>query len=102
MKDSRKVAIVTGGARGLGRAMTLGLSKAEIDVAALDLPASDRELGEVVYPKSQPGGEISTPGASSNLAAASHPPNQATSSENASRKIARLSGWARNQKTLER
>ena len=61
MKDSRKVAIVTGGARGLGRAMTLGLSKAEIDVAALDLPASDRELGEVVAQARHSGGGIVQP-----------------------------------------
>ncbi len=55
-KDSRKVAIVTGGARGLGRAMTLGLSNADIDVAALDLPESSQALSEVAAQARHSGG----------------------------------------------
>ena len=34
--------IVTGGARGLGRAMALGLAKAGVRVAVADLPSSPR------------------------------------------------------------
>jgi len=41
------VAIVTGAARGLGRAMTLGLAEAGCRVAALDLAASGTELAKV-------------------------------------------------------
>jgi len=43
----RRVAIVTGAARGLGAAMALGLVAAGIDVAAFDLPESDDALQEV-------------------------------------------------------
>jgi len=39
-----KIALVTGAARGLGRAMALGLAKAGYRVAACDLTDSDREL----------------------------------------------------------
>jgi 3-oxoacyl-[acyl-carrier protein] reductase len=41
---SRPAVIVTGGARGLGRAMTLGLAEAGIRVAVADLSASRAEL----------------------------------------------------------
>jgi NAD(P)-dependent dehydrogenase (short-subunit alcohol dehydrogenase family) len=44
---ARRVAIVTGAARGLGAAMALGLVEAGIDVAAFDLPDSDDALQEV-------------------------------------------------------
>ena len=40
--------IVTGGARGLGRAMTLGLANAGVVVAVADLPSSRAEIGELV------------------------------------------------------
>jgi NAD(P)-dependent dehydrogenase (short-subunit alcohol dehydrogenase family) len=44
---SRRVAIVTGAARGLGAAMALGLVDAGIDVAAFDLPDSDGAMQEL-------------------------------------------------------
>jgi NAD(P)-dependent dehydrogenase (short-subunit alcohol dehydrogenase family) len=40
--------IVTGAARGMGRAMTLGLAKAGVRVAAADLPSSRAEMAEVL------------------------------------------------------
>src|SRR5258708_32799859 len=40
MAGERQVAIVTGAASGIGRAMTLGLLKAGIDVAAVDKEAA--------------------------------------------------------------
>jgi NAD(P)-dependent dehydrogenase (short-subunit alcohol dehydrogenase family) len=40
MADGRKIAIVTGAASGIGRAMTLGLLSAGIDVAAVDREAT--------------------------------------------------------------
>jgi len=40
--------IVTGAARGMGRAMTLGLAAAGVRVAAADLAASHNEMGEVL------------------------------------------------------
>ncbi len=43
-----RVAIVTGAARGLGRAMSLGLARAGFQVAACDLPDSAPDLLEVV------------------------------------------------------
>jgi NAD(P)-dependent dehydrogenase (short-subunit alcohol dehydrogenase family) len=42
------VAIVTGGARGLGRAMTLALMRSGVQVTVLDLPASAAESSELV------------------------------------------------------
>ena len=45
---SHPAVIVTGGARGLGRAMTLGLAKAGITVAVADLPSSQAEIGDLV------------------------------------------------------
>ena len=36
MADGKKIAIVTGAASGIGRAMTLGLLGAGVDVAAVD------------------------------------------------------------------
>jgi len=42
------VAIVTGGARGLGRAMTLALMRSGVRVALLDLPASAAESSELI------------------------------------------------------
>jgi 3-oxoacyl-[acyl-carrier protein] reductase len=44
---SRLTVIVTGGARGMGRAMTLGLAKAGVHVLAADLASSRSEMGEV-------------------------------------------------------
>src|SRR5262245_61039940 len=40
--------IVTGGARGLGRAMALGLAKAGVRVAVADLPASQTAVRELI------------------------------------------------------
>ena len=40
--------IVTGGARGLGRAMALGLAKAGVRVAVADLPASQAAMRELI------------------------------------------------------
>jgi NAD(P)-dependent dehydrogenase (short-subunit alcohol dehydrogenase family) len=40
--------IVTGAARGMGRAMTLGLAAAGVRVLAADLPSSHNEMGEVL------------------------------------------------------
>jgi NAD(P)-dependent dehydrogenase (short-subunit alcohol dehydrogenase family) len=40
--------IVTGGARGLGRAMALGLAKAGVRVAVADLPASQAAVRELI------------------------------------------------------
>jgi len=45
---SNIVAIVTGGARGLGRAMTLALMRSGVRVAVLDLPASTAESSELI------------------------------------------------------
>jgi NAD(P)-dependent dehydrogenase (short-subunit alcohol dehydrogenase family) len=45
---SNIVAIVTGGARGLGRAMTLALLRSGVRVAVLDLPASAAESSELI------------------------------------------------------
>ncbi len=44
---SNMTVIVTGGARGMGRAMTLGLAQAGIHVVAADLASSKSEMGEV-------------------------------------------------------
>src|SRR5262249_34426209 len=40
--------IVTGGARGLGRAMALGLANAGVRVAVADLPSSEAAMGELL------------------------------------------------------
>ena len=40
--------IVTGGARGLGRAMALGLAKAGVRVAVADLPSSQTAVRELI------------------------------------------------------
>ena len=40
--------IVTGGARGLGRAMALGLAQAGVRVAVADLPASQAAMRELI------------------------------------------------------
>ena len=40
--------IVTGAARGMGRAMALGLARAGVRVTAADLPASHSEMCEVL------------------------------------------------------
>jgi len=40
--------IVTGGARGLGRAMALGLAQAGVRVAVADLPSSEAAMGELI------------------------------------------------------
>src|SRR5260370_21603449 len=40
--------IVTGGARGLGRAMALGLAKAGVRVAVADLPSSPAAVPELI------------------------------------------------------
>lgn len=42
------VVIVTGAARGLGRAMALGLAQAGYRVGALDLAASEAEMGQMI------------------------------------------------------
>jgi NAD(P)-dependent dehydrogenase (short-subunit alcohol dehydrogenase family) len=44
---ANKTVIVTGGARGLGRAMTLALMRSNVRVAVADLPASAAELREL-------------------------------------------------------
>lgn len=44
---SNMAVIVTGGARGMGRAMTLGLAQAGVRVVAADLASSRPEMGEV-------------------------------------------------------
>ena len=44
---ANKAVIVTGGARGLGRAMTLALMRSDVRVAVADLPASAAELREL-------------------------------------------------------
>ena len=44
---SNMAVIVTGGARGMGRAMTLGLAGAGVRVVAADLASSGPEMGEV-------------------------------------------------------
>jgi NAD(P)-dependent dehydrogenase (short-subunit alcohol dehydrogenase family) len=44
---ANKAVIVTGGARGLGRAMTLALMRSNVRVAVADLPASAAELREL-------------------------------------------------------
>src|SRR5215472_19053740 len=40
--------IVTGGARGLGRAMALGLAQTGVRVAVADLPSSEAAMGELL------------------------------------------------------
>ena len=40
--------IVTGAARGMGRAMTLGLARAGVRVAAADLPSSQNEMRDLL------------------------------------------------------
>jgi 3-oxoacyl-[acyl-carrier protein] reductase len=47
--------IVTGAARGMGRAMTLGLAKAGVRVAAADLASSKAELGALLDTLAQDG-----------------------------------------------
>jgi NAD(P)-dependent dehydrogenase (short-subunit alcohol dehydrogenase family) len=50
-----RVVIVTGAARGLGRAMTLALAAAGAQVGAVDLPMSDKEMAKLVD-RAQQGG----------------------------------------------
>ncbi len=54
---SNIVVIVTGGARGLGRAMTLALLRSGVRVAVADLPASAAELRELMDIASKEGSQ---------------------------------------------
>jgi NAD(P)-dependent dehydrogenase (short-subunit alcohol dehydrogenase family) len=47
--------IVTGAARGMGRAMTLGLARAGVRVAAADLPSSQSEMRDLLTTTQQEG-----------------------------------------------